>query len=173
VGFAVLALGYAGLLLNAGAPVDVGLAFYAVVTVAVVLAVLPLALPKGKLWVTSEMKMVRDWFFTGAGLVLVFALMLMQSGRLQPYVTVGWAVAAVVWFGLGLFGRLRPARLLGLAGLAVCVPRMFLVDLNSTLYRIIAFCALGGVLLWVGFSYHRFRHLIAGDDGAAKAPEKN
>ena len=50
-----------------------------------------------------------------------------------------------------------------LVGLALCVPRMFLVDLHSTLYRIVAFGALGAVLLWVGFSYHRFRHLIAED----------
>ncbi len=94
--------------------------------------------------------------------------MLAQRGELEPYITVGWAVAALVWFGVGLFGRFRPARLLGLVALALCVPRMFLVDLNSTLYRIIAFCALGGVLLWVGFSYHRFRHLIAGENAADK-----
>lgn len=35
------------------------------------------------------------------------------------------------------------------------------VDLDSALHRIAAFIALGLVLLWVGFSYDRFKHLIA------------
>jgi len=117
---------------------------------------------------------VREWLFAGAGLLLVFAAMLSQRGALQPYVTVGWAVGSLGWFGLGLFWRMRAGRLLGLGGLALCVPRIFLVDLDSTLYRIVAFCALGGVLLWVGFSYHRFRHLIVGEgkDGSETAGAK-
>jgi hypothetical protein len=53
----------------------------------------------------------------------------------------------------------RPDRLLGLIGPALCIPRVFHVDLQSTLYRIFAFGAIGALLLWVGFSYHRFRHL--------------
>ncbi len=72
---------------------------------------------------------------------------------------------AIAVFILGLFARERAFRLTGLVGLALCVPRMFFVDLDSTLYRIVAFVALGLVLLWVGFSYHRFRHLIASPDG--------
>jgi uncharacterized membrane protein len=55
----------------------------------------------------------------------------------------------------------------------MCVPRVFLVDIDSTVYRIVAFVALGVVLLWVGFSYHRFRHLITGErPGAAKTPDE-
>lgn len=61
----------------------------------------------------------------------------------------------------------------GLVGLALDVPRMFLVALQSTLYRIGALGARGTVLLWVGFSYHRFRHLIAEDaSGAADTSQK-
>lgn len=62
--------------------------------------------------------------------------------------------------------RTRPCRMLGLLGLAVCVPRLFMVDLDSALHRIAALVVLGLVLLWVGFSYHRFRHLIT------EAPEE-
>ena len=59
------------------------------------------------------------------------------------------------------FLRTAPYRVVGLAGLAMCLPRMFIVDLNSALHRIVAFIVLGLVLLWVGFSYHRFRHLVS------------
>jgi hypothetical protein len=167
-GLAVLALVYGAALVEAGGAARVSVGFGAVVGAALVAVMLPRALPDGRLWNGSGARKFRDWVFPLVSLALVFALMLSQRGPLEPYVTVGWAVAALTWFGVGLFGRLRPARLLGLTALALCVPRMFLVDLNSTLYRIIAFCALGGVLLWVGFSYHRFRHLIASDEGAGK-----
>ncbi len=91
------------------------------------------------------------WFFTG------------QGEPLEAYTTVLWGVGALGVFGLGLFLQTRIYRLLGLLGLVLCVPRIFLIDLNSTLHRIIAFVVLGVVLLWVGFSYHRFRHLVTGE----------
>lgn len=137
----------------------------------VVATVLSRLLPAGRLWASAQMRTARSWFFPAAGLALVFALMLGQRGELRPYVTVGWGVAGLAWFGFGLFMRARPDRLLGLVGLALCVPRMFWVDLHSTLYRIVAFGALGAVLLWVGFSYHRFRHLIA--EEVPPTPEEN
>ncbi len=72
-------------------------------------------------------------------------------------------------FGLGLFLRARIYLMFGLLGLVLCVPRIFLIDLNSTLHRIVAFVVLGVVLLWVGFSYHRFRHLVTGE---SKPPQE-
>ena len=101
------------------------------------------------------------WLHGGGALLLLFWFFGVQRGGLQPYATVLWGGAAILLFALGLFARERVYRLLGLGGLILCVPRAFLVDLDSTLYRIAAFVALGVVLLWVGFSYHRFRHLIA------------
>jgi hypothetical protein len=162
-GLALAGLAYGVGLVGADGAVDTGQNFAAVAAMAALAVAMPLILPPGRIWARPGGRAFRDWLFPSAGLALLFALMLSQRGLLEPYVTVGWAVAALAWFGVGLFGRLRPARLLGLAGLTLCVPRMFLVDLNSTLYRIAAFCALGVVLLWVGFSYHRFRHLIVGD----------
>jgi hypothetical protein len=100
------------------------------------------------------------WVAGAAALGLAFLLALVQRGLLAPYATVGWGLAAIALFVAGLFVRLRPFRLLGLAGLLVCIPRVFLVDLQSAFHRIVAFVVLGGVLLWVGFSYHRFRHFI-------------
>jgi len=101
-----------------------------------------------------------SWMTGGAALALGFLWSAVQQGALAPYATVGWGAAAIVLFAAGLFSRLRPYRLIGLTGLLVCIPRVFFVDLQSAFHRIIAFVVLGVVLLWVGFSYHRFRHLI-------------
>ncbi len=173
-GLAVMGLGYAATLVGRG-DLDVtqfGSGFGAVVAMGLLAAVLSRTLPAGRLGASAAMRGARAWIFPAAGLALIFALMLGQRGGLSPYVTVGWGVAALAWFGFGLFTRARPDRLLGLVGLALCVPRMFWVDLHSTLYRIVAFGALGAVLLWVGFSYHRFRHLIA-DEGTSSPEESD
>ena len=50
--------------------------------------------------------------------------------------------------------------------MAVCIPRVFIVDIHSALHRIAAFGVLGVVLLLVGFLYHRFQDLIE------KAPDE-
>jgi hypothetical protein len=100
------------------------------------------------------------WLAGAAALFLLFFAVWKQEGALASHVTVAWGLVAIVLFMTGLLVRARPWRLLGLAGLALCVPRVFFVDLHSALHRIAAFVVLGLVLLWVGFSYHRFRHLI-------------
>jgi hypothetical protein len=113
------------------------------------------------------------WVHPAVAWLLLSGIFLRQSGGLAPYATVLCGGAAIALFLLGLFARERATRLIGLGGLALCVPRVFLVDIDSTLYRIGAFVALGVVLLWVGFSYHRFRHLITGEQpGAATAPDE-
>ncbi|MBC7368974.1 MAG: DUF2339 domain-containing protein [Undibacterium sp.] len=94
---------------------------------------------------------------------MLAALFIRQQEALAPYATMLCGLAAITLFLLGLFARERAARLVGLGGLLLCVPRVFMVDIHSTLYRIGAFVVLGVVLLWVGFSYHRFRHFITDD----------
>ncbi len=113
------------------------------------------------------------WLHAIGALGLLFWVAVERRDALAPYATVLWGGVAIAIFGLGLFARERAYRLTGLAGLALCVPRMFFVDLDSTLYRIVAFVALGLVLLWVGFSYHRFRYLIASPDGTDDPPPKS
>ena len=113
------------------------------------------------------------WVHGAGALLLLFWFFAEQTGVLAPYATVLWGGVAIALFVAGLFARERVYRLVGLAGLALCVPRVFLVDLDSTLYRIVAFVVLGLVLLWVGFSYHRFRHLIAEPDEPAGHPPPN
>jgi hypothetical protein len=138
---------------------DLGLA--GVLAVAASAVVLPLLLARGAGAIgPSGRAHLRRWLPAG-GVALAFVAFSSQSGALAAYATVGWGLVACGVFLTGLLARSRPHRLLGLIGLGLCVPRVFLVDLDSTLHRIIAFIVLGGVLLWVGFSYQRFRHLIA------------
>lgn len=114
-----------------------------------------------------------SWVHPFAGWSGFALVVIRQEGALAPYATMLCGLAAIGVFSLGLSNRERAARLAGLAGLALCIPRVFVVDIDSTFYRIGAFIAFGVVLLWVGFSYHRFRHLIADDAaGGPSTPEK-
>lgn len=79
------------------------------------------------------------------------------------YGTVVWALSGILLFGLGIIGRQRAHRLIGIVLLALCVPRAFVHDITEAKHRIAAFIVLGILLLWVGFSYQKFRHLIEGD----------
>jgi hypothetical protein len=112
------------------------------------------------------------WLHGGGALGLLLWFFGAQHGAVRPYATVLWGGAAILLFVFGLFARERVYRLFGLAGLVLCVPRAFLVDIDSTLYRIVAFVVLGLVLLWVGFSYHRFRHLLVEPDEGGTEPTK-
>ena len=83
-----------------------------------------------------------------------------------PYATVFFGLGAVTVFGAGLVWRCKPLRVVGLLGLGLCLPRVFLVDIHSNFYRIAAFAGVGIVLLLVGFLYHRFRNVINGVEAA-------
>ncbi|MEZ5278027.1 MAG: DUF2339 domain-containing protein [Opitutaceae bacterium] len=113
------------------------------------------------------------WMGAHAACALLF-LVLIASRNHAPWAdltSVIWAIGGIAVFFIGLFFRSRPHRISGLIVLAACILRVFLVDINSTLYRIAAFIVLGAVLLWVGFSYQRFRHLIEGDEDRDVGPE--
>ena len=127
----------------------------------VLVVLLPFLVAQGE---SATQRRALRWSGSVGSLLLCFHVFAAQRGPLADYATVGWGLAAASVFLLGLFLRSRPHRLAALAGLALCVPRAFMYDLHSTLYRIAAFVALGVVLLWVGFSYHRFRHLVADDE---------
>ncbi|MFH1499455.1 MAG: hypothetical protein ABII82_16720 [Verrucomicrobiota bacterium] len=135
----------------------------AVLVFALVLIALPVWLARAGDELAAGTRGGVRWLCGLAGVLVAGALVWRQPPPLAAYVTVGWGLIAITIFAVGLLGRLRSHRLLGLLVLAVCVPRVFVVDLDSMLHRIVAFIALGVVLLWVGFSYHRFRHWISGE----------
>jgi len=79
------------------------------------------------------------------------------------YGSVLWAIGGIALFALGLIGQARSHRITGLVLLALCIPRIFIYDIEEAKHRIAAFIVLGLLLLWVGFSYQKFRHLIDGN----------
>jgi len=84
----------------------------------------------------------------------------------QLSLSVLWALYASLLTGVGIFKRIRGARILGILLLGATVLKVFLVDLSSlqTFYRIISFIVLGLLLLVVSYSYNRFKHFIFGED---------
>jgi uncharacterized membrane protein len=84
----------------------------------------------------------------------------------QLSLSVLWALYASVLTGVGILKRLREARMLGILLLGVTVLKVFLIDLSrlDTFYRIISFIVLGLLLLAVSYGYHRFKHLIFGEN---------
>ncbi|MEX2382415.1 MAG: hypothetical protein WD490_08530 [Opitutales bacterium] len=101
-----------------------------------------------------------QWLFGSLTLTLLFFLFLTRGGGLQPYVTVFWGLSALAVFLTGLLANMKPLRVIGLAGLAICIPRVFFIDIQSALYRIVAFGVMGAVLMGVGFLYHKYKEVI-------------
>jgi len=129
----------------------------------VVFAALPAVAVRMVDWIPSSL--VRGWCVLHLVVASLF-LLSVTLARPAPWAsltTVIWALAGIAWFLVGLFCQARSHRVGGLLVLALCIPRAFFIDINSTLYRIAAFVVLGLVLLWVGFSYQRFRHLVQDD----------
>jgi len=77
-------------------------------------------------------------------------------------VTVAWSLVALLVLAAGFALKERTCRLLGLGILAAAVARIFTVDVwqLETLYRILSFLVLGGVLLALGFLYNRFAEAL-------------
>jgi hypothetical protein len=90
----------------------------------------------------------------GAWLLLHRLLGTVAGGFL---LTVCWSLFAFLVLGGGFLLRERIYRLLGLGILAATVGRIFLFDVwqLETIWRILSFLVLGGVLLALGFLYNR------------------
>ena len=87
----------------------------------------------------------------------------------QLALSVIWTVYGGALLVFGIVKRELVLRVMALALLAVTIVKVFLVDLSSlkTIYRIISFVVLGGVLLAVSFLYQRYRkplEELLGDD---------
>ena len=129
----------------------------------------------------------------GANLVAVLALSLEAYGHFEKQRGIGDEAAddsrlarqlalSVIWtvYGgallvFGIIKRELMLRIMALVLLAVTIVKVFLVDLSSlkTIYRIISFVVLGGVLLAVSFLYQRYRkpleELLSDDEREAPA----
>ncbi len=102
--------------------------------------------------------------YGGLALLFFFATLEIRSllhatvpAFLDGGTSVLWAVFAVAFLVAGLRHRVKTLRLLGLGLFIVVVAKVFLVDLAGmpTLYRVIAFMAVGLFLLGSAFAYIR------------------
>jgi len=74
--------------------------------------------------------------------------------------TVRWGLLGLAAFVAGLAIRSKAHRVVGLGLIGVTVARMFVVDIQDTVGRIIAFAATAAVLVGIGFLYAKFRNRI-------------
>lgn len=107
---------------------------------------------------------VLPWLHAGAALFITFTAFAMDHLVSENLTAVFWGIAAITLFVSGLFAGLRAYRLTGLLGLLFCIFHIFIWDIQDNFYRIIAFFAVGLVLLAIGFLYLKFRDRIAALD---------
>lgn len=115
-------------------------------------------------------KAVLYWTHAVASLLLLYVTFVQESFGLLEYTTVFWGISAIAIFVIGLIAHLKPYRLTGLVGLALCVPRVFIVDIHDRVHRIIAFIVLGIVMLVIGYLYNRFKSRIEDNEQTPDNP---
>lgn len=101
----------------------------------------------------------RHLFSSLASLLLAILLYYQVRGNL---LTVAWAIQGLGLMAAGFVIRERTFRLSGFGLFAVCLFKVFLIDLRGveTIYRIFSFIVLGIILLLVSFGYTRHRDVI-------------
>ncbi len=95
---------------------------------------------------------------------IALALLVLFEWRVVPSrgLTAAWAASGLILVIGGLFLRGRQLRLSGLALLAACLLKLFLVDASAldAVARILSFVALGAILLAISWTYTRYREHI-------------
>ena len=101
-------------------------------------------------------------FASGLTLWLFLSRWIVQAAGGKFFLTVSWAVLALAVFAAGFALRERMYRWLGLAVLAGAVGRVVLLDVwqLGLVYRVLAFMALGVVLIVLGYIYNRWQDKI-------------
>ncbi len=139
------------------------LVVYDVITAAITLA-FPLLFRGIVPEFSAQSKTRLQWLLSLAALAMADLRFLQMHGEAANYITIFWGLAACCIFLTGLSAGMKPLRIVGLFGLALCMPRLFVVDIRSTLYRIAAFIVLCMVLMGVAFLYAKFRPVLERTD---------
>lgn len=96
--------------------------------------------------------------------VLALGVLMLFEWRVVPAraLTAVWAVSALALAAAGIVMRARQLRLSGLALLAACLLKLFLVDASGLdpVARILSFVVLGAMLLGLSWAYTRYREEI-------------
>jgi hypothetical protein len=101
-------------------------------------------------------------FASGLTLWLFLSRWVVQAAGGKFFLTVSWAVLALAVFAAGFALRERMYRWLGLAVLAGALARVVFLDVwqLALAYRVLAFMALGVVLIVLGYIYTRWQDKI-------------
>ena len=84
--------------------------------------------------------------------------------EVASWTTASWALASVVLLVSGFWFALRGYRYISLVGLVATIGRMFVVDIQDSFWRILAFGITGALLVGIGYLYNRFyKRLVDGD----------
>ncbi|MFA5248694.1 MAG: DUF2339 domain-containing protein [Patescibacteria group bacterium] len=117
-------------------------------------AVLPQkeSLPSG--W--KSLPIIYSWLGIGALFVMLW---LELSGY---WISVGWAILALVSVALGFIFNKRELRYQGIAVLIITIFKVFLYDTSKleSIYRTISFMVLGAILLASSFLYNKYKDKI-------------
>lgn len=108
--------------------------------------------------------------------MLVVLIGLSRSAVVANWTTASWAIAAVALLVAGFWFGLRGYRMIALAGLGATILRLFVVDIQESFWRIVAFGITGALLVGIGYLYNRFHQRLADGDldwgrGGEKAEE--
>ena len=92
---------------------------------------------------------------------------------IQVTLSVIWTLYAIALVTVGFVTKNRPLRLMSIAIFGVTILKVFLFDMANlqTIYRIISFIGVGGLLVVVSFLYQRYRDRIV-VQGAAEDKEE-
>lgn len=110
-------------------------------------------------------------FYRGWGEQLGFDLNV--NNAIQMTLSVIWTLYAIGLMTAGFIQKNRYLRLMSIIILAVTILKVFLFDLANldTIYRIVSFIVLGGLLLVVSFLYQKYRDRIFGETASQEKEE--
>jgi len=71
----------------------------------------------------------------------------------EQWTTAIWALGGVFLVVAGFWGNLRAYRVVGLIALGCAILRLFIVDIDDSLWRIIGFGITGALFVGIGYIY--------------------
>lgn len=130
------------------------------------------ALPRQR---SAKIGPATDEWLDGLAAGLSFAgLALLCFDRAFPlpeFVTPLLAVHALLLVGIGFIARHRGFRLGGLLLLLIPLVRLFAIDLDDALYRIVGFAVAAACLMLAGYLYHRLARRLEQSHGKTDPPD--
>ncbi len=107
-----------------------------------------------------ELLRERPWFAVSASASGSACLMLWGYQAFPRLLTSGSALLALALILAGLLARVRSVRFVGAAVLVMALARLFICDISDTIWRIVAFAAVGLLLFLLGFAYQALARRI-------------